>query len=230
MFDILIARDDELVDALGQSFLRRAECAIRVSDSGAQMLRQARDRRPDVVIVTERLVDPDGLEVTRTLKADVVLGSVPVLMVGTLPDYSRCAAVGADGFVARPISRRRLLHVLTGFLSTTQRSSGRRAVALRVHWQSPGGEGVGRTTDLCPEGLFLETGAPPAADAPLRLSFDLPERFTGTIRAEGEVVRSVAGPGGPRGVGGVGIQFSQLSEHDRMEILRFVERTRLSER
>ena len=224
MFDILIARDAELVSALEQSFLRRAECAIRQAESGVELLTKARDRRPDVVIVTERLQGPDGLEVSRSIKSDDVLGSVPVVMVGTLPDYTRCATVGADGFVARPVSKRRLLHVLTGFLSAAQRSSGRREVVLDVRWQTSEGGGVGRTTDLCAEGLFLQTDHPLPPSSLLRLSFDLPERFTGTILAEGEVVRSVEDTEGR--CGGVGVQFSRLSEHDRMEIVRFVERPR----
>ena len=97
-------------------------CGFRVSEAsdGPEALRKAMRRRPDVVVLDLAIPRLDGWTVARTLKADPVFASVPVVAVSGL-DYpqekTRAAESGCDAFLAKPCDPVRLVETIRQLLA-----------------------------------------------------------------------------------------------------------------
>jgi DNA-binding response OmpR family regulator len=67
--------------------------------------------RPDLVMMDVRLMQRDGVEVLRRLRAhpDPAVASTRVLMMSAEDQTSRCRQAGANGFIEKPFDRVRLL-------------------------------------------------------------------------------------------------------------------------
>ncbi|MGR8007424.1 response regulator transcription factor [Streptomyces hypolithicus] len=109
MQNILVVDDDPTVAEVVTGYLERAGFAVTRAADGPAALRQARDRRPDLVVLDLMLPGMDGLEVCRELRAD---GPVPVIMLtarGDEDDRILGLEVGADDYVTKPFSPRELV-------------------------------------------------------------------------------------------------------------------------
>ena len=76
--------------------------------SGGQEAIGALDRfDPDAILLDAMMPDLDGFEVCQRLKAMPRWQAVPIIMVTALSgkeDLSRCLAIGADDFIAKPVN------------------------------------------------------------------------------------------------------------------------------
>ncbi|MBT2508769.1 response regulator transcription factor [Streptomyces sp. ISL-98] len=109
MQTILVVDDDPTVAEVVTGYLERAGFAVTPAADGPEALRQAADRRPDLVVLDLMLPGMDGLEVCRKLRAD---GPVPVIMLtarGDEDDRILGLEVGADDYVTKPFSPRELV-------------------------------------------------------------------------------------------------------------------------
>jgi CheY-like chemotaxis protein len=77
-------------------------------------------RRPRVILMDVQLPGIDGLELTRTLKADPATRDIIIIAVTAYAmkgDYEKAIDAGCDGYVTKPIDTRTLPGVITGYLS-----------------------------------------------------------------------------------------------------------------
>jgi len=67
--------------------------------------------RPDVVFMDVRLMNRDGVDLLRHLRAnpDPVIARTPVLMMSAEDHSVRCRSAGANGFLEKPFDRVTLL-------------------------------------------------------------------------------------------------------------------------
>src|SRR5690606_36155260 len=75
-----------------------AEALAWIDANGGQALR--------LVLLDLRMPHMDGFEVLRRLRADPVTRTVPVLVMVSdhaAPDVERCSALGADGYLVKPL-------------------------------------------------------------------------------------------------------------------------------
>src|SRR5688500_16515142 len=80
--DRLVIIDDNANDlAVTKRFLERRGYDVTPAGSGEEGLRLAAQITPDAIVVDYRMPVMDGFEVTRRVKADPVLGTIPVLML-----------------------------------------------------------------------------------------------------------------------------------------------------
>jgi two-component system cell cycle response regulator len=87
--------------------------------TGETALRLARSERPDLILLDVQLPDINGIDVCRRLRADPLLRTIPVVMLGSSSDATtRIAALkaGADDFLAKPIDELLLLARLRSLL------------------------------------------------------------------------------------------------------------------
>ena len=66
------------------------------------------------------LPDIDGLEVTKLIKAQAHLSHIPIIALTANAMYGeeeRCLAAGCDCFIAKPVSKEKLLISVEGYLS-----------------------------------------------------------------------------------------------------------------
>ena len=67
--------------------------------------------RPDLVLMDVRLINRDGVELLRQLRAhsDPAVARTPVLMMSAEDHSARCRNAGANGFLEKPFDRVALL-------------------------------------------------------------------------------------------------------------------------
>jgi two-component system cell cycle response regulator DivK len=82
-----------------------------------EALRLAREHQPDLILMDIQLPEVSGLEVTKWIKEDDNLKSIPVIAVTAFAmkgDEEKIREGGCEAYIAKPIS-------VTNFLETVQR-------------------------------------------------------------------------------------------------------------
>jgi DNA-binding response OmpR family regulator len=106
---ILVVDDDKKTVDLIRMYLEKDGYRVWVAYDGRQALEQARQRRPDLVVLDLMLPEVDGLDVCRILRAE---SKTPVIMLTartTEEDKLLGLDLGADDYVSKPFSPRELL-------------------------------------------------------------------------------------------------------------------------
>jgi len=105
---ILVVEDDpDIALSLRLKLEREGGYAVDVVADGADGLRKAIDRRPDLVVLDLNLPGMDGFEVCRRLRKEPETASVPVIMLtARIGEDDRVAGLdlGADDYITKPFS------------------------------------------------------------------------------------------------------------------------------
>ena len=114
---ILIVEDNELNMKLFHDLLEVQGYRILQTGNGNEAFQLALQHKPDLILMAIQLPEKSGLEVTREIKAEPTLRSIPVIAVTAFAmkdDEARIRAAGCDDYLAKPIS-------VTGFLEKVKR-------------------------------------------------------------------------------------------------------------
>ena len=117
---VLIVEDNELNMKLFHDLLAAHGYNTIQTRNGLEALDLARKHRPDLILMDIQLPEVSGLEVTKWLKADEELRSIPVIAVTAFAmkgDEERIRSGGCEAYISKPIS------VMT-FLETVGRFAG----------------------------------------------------------------------------------------------------------
>ncbi len=109
---ILLVEDDPDIQHLVSYKLGRAGLDVIAVTDGIAALREARARRPDLVLLDVRLPRMSGLEICRELRAGAVTARTPIIMLTARArpqDIEQAYAAGATDYVVKPFSPRDLL-------------------------------------------------------------------------------------------------------------------------
>jgi signal transduction histidine kinase/DNA-binding response OmpR family regulator len=112
---VLVIDDDPLQRDLMQRYLQKEGFAVRTATGGAQGLRLARMLRPAAITLDVMMPDMDGWSVLSTLKGDVALRDIPVIMLTMVDDPVRGFTLGASEYATKPVNRKRLSQILKKF-------------------------------------------------------------------------------------------------------------------
>jgi two-component system cell cycle response regulator DivK len=115
----LIVEDNALNLKLMRDILEASGIETIQTKDGMRVLELARSQRPDIILLDIQLPDVSGLEVSRQLKADETLKTIPIVAVTALAlrgDEERVLAAGCDAYVSKPISVANFLGVVKKFL------------------------------------------------------------------------------------------------------------------
>lgn len=113
---VLIVEDNDLNMKLFHDLLEAHGYETLQTKDGLEALEMARCHRPDLILMDIQLPKISGLEVTKWLKADDELKSIPVIAVTAFAmkgDEEKIRQGGCEAYVAKPIS-------ITHFLDTVQ--------------------------------------------------------------------------------------------------------------
>ncbi len=108
---ILIVDDAPLGRKVLQSLLISEGYDLAFAADGPEALHKAGLYAPDLILLDIMMPGMDGYEVCERLRADPILGEVPIIMVTTLDDADsrlRGIEAGADDFVSKPFNRAEL--------------------------------------------------------------------------------------------------------------------------
>jgi two-component system, cell cycle response regulator DivK len=115
---ILIVEDNELNMKLFNDLLEARGYRVVQTTSGHEVLRLAREYRPDLILLDIQLPEISGLDVTDWLKEDDELKSIPVIAITAFAmkgDEERIRKRGCDGYLSKPISIPRFLETVQHF-------------------------------------------------------------------------------------------------------------------
>jgi len=104
---VLIVEDNELNMKLFHDLLEAQGYDILETREGLQALALAREHRPDLILMDIQLPEISGLEVTKWLKEDDELASIPVVAVTAFAmkgDEERIREGGCEAYISKPIS------------------------------------------------------------------------------------------------------------------------------
>ena len=104
---ILVVEDNDLNRKLFCDVLQAGGFAVEPVADGNVAIERARSFIPNLVVMDIQLQDVSGLDLIATLKQDAQLADVPVLAVTAYAgkgDEQRIREVGAEGYLAKPVS------------------------------------------------------------------------------------------------------------------------------
>lgn len=104
---ILIVDDDAPSRLLATATLEDGGYDVATAGSAEEAMGMIARRKPDLILMDIQLPGMDGLDLTRSLKADGVTAGIPVvaLTAHTMPLHERAAmAAGCVAFLSKPVS------------------------------------------------------------------------------------------------------------------------------
>ncbi len=104
---ILIVEDNELNMKLFHDLLEAHGYNTVQTGDGMEVLRLAREHHPNLILMDIQLPEVSGLEVTRWIKEDEELKSIPVIAVTAFAmkgDEEKIREGGCEAYIAKPIS------------------------------------------------------------------------------------------------------------------------------
>ena len=104
---ILIVEDNELNMKLFHDLLEVHGYETVQTKDGREALGLAREHRPDLILMDIQLPEVSGLEVTKWIKEDETLRSIPVIAVTAFAmkgDEEKIRNGGCEAYIAKPIS------------------------------------------------------------------------------------------------------------------------------
>ncbi|WP_421791924.1 response regulator [Hyphobacterium sp.] len=116
---VLIVEDNELNMKLFTDLLEAHGYETVGTNNGLNALDLAREHSPDLILMDIQLPEVSGLEVTKWLKDDDELSSIPVIAVTAFAmkgDEERIREGGCEAYMAKPISVSVFIETVRGFL------------------------------------------------------------------------------------------------------------------
>jgi two-component system cell cycle response regulator DivK len=117
---VLIVEDNELNMKLFHDLLVAHGYTTIQTRSGLEALELARRHRPALILMDIQLPEVSGLEVTKWIKEDDELRTIPVVAITAFAmkgDEERIRSGGCEAYISKPIS-------VSGFLETVHRFVG----------------------------------------------------------------------------------------------------------
>jgi signal transduction histidine kinase/CheY-like chemotaxis protein len=110
---VLVIDDDATARELIADQLKAEGFAVVTAAGGLEGLKLAKELRPIAITLDVMMPDLDGWSVLAALRQDAELAEIPVIMVTIVDEHRRGVALGAAGYLTKPIDRERL-HRLVG--------------------------------------------------------------------------------------------------------------------
>ncbi len=112
MARILVVDDDKKIVRLVRSYLEQNGYQVLTAHDGETALHTIRREKPDLVVLDLMLPDRDGWEITRIVRGDQALASLPIIMLtARVEDVDKIVGleVGADDYVTKPFNPREVV-------------------------------------------------------------------------------------------------------------------------
>lgn len=106
---VLVVDDDPDLSLLMSLFLRKQGHEVSIAGDGVEALERIRERTPEMVVLDWNMPRLDGLGLARTIRGELGLTTLPLLMVTALPDHAKARANGVDRVIAKPFTSATLL-------------------------------------------------------------------------------------------------------------------------
>src|SRR5256884_5470715 len=112
---VLVVDDDATARELIAEQLKAEGFSVVTAAGGLEGLKLAKDLRPIAITLDVMMPDLDGWSVLAALRQDPELAEIPVIMITILDEHRRGVALGAAGYLTKPIDRERLTRMIGRF-------------------------------------------------------------------------------------------------------------------
>ncbi len=116
---ILIAEDEENIISVLVDYLEAKNYQTIIAHNGKQAFEQAKNNKPDIILMDIQMPEMDGLEAISRLRNIPKLESTPIIALTALAmagDRERCLAAGANDYLSKPINMKQLLETIENHL------------------------------------------------------------------------------------------------------------------
>ena len=117
---VMIVEDNELNMKLFNDLLEANGYRTIKTRNGLEALDLAREHHPDLILMDIQLPEVSGLEVTKWLKEDDELHTIPVIAVTAFAmkgDEERIRQGGCEAYISKPISVNTFLETIETYLN-----------------------------------------------------------------------------------------------------------------
>ena len=112
---VLVVDDDATARELIAEHLKAEGFSVVTAAGGLEGLKLAKELRPIAITLDVMMPDLDGWSVLAALRQDPELAEIPVIMITILDEHRRGVALGAAGYLTKPIARERLSRMVSRF-------------------------------------------------------------------------------------------------------------------
>jgi two-component system, cell cycle response regulator DivK len=116
---VLVVEDNELNMKLFHDLLEANGYNIIQTRNGLEAMDLARAHHPDLILMDIQLPEVSGLDVTKWIKEDEELRSIPVIAVTAFAmkgDEERIRAGGCEAYLSKPISVAKFIETVKAYL------------------------------------------------------------------------------------------------------------------
>src|ERR1700716_1055103 len=120
---VLIVEDNELNMKLFHDLLEAHGYDTLQTKDGMEALKLARLHRPDLILMDIQLPEVSGLEVTKWIKEDDELRSIPIIAVTAFAmkgDEEKIREGGCEAYISKPISVGKFIETIRHFLGSAE--------------------------------------------------------------------------------------------------------------
>jgi two-component system cell cycle response regulator DivK len=119
---VLVVEDNELNMKLFHDLLEASGYDTIQTRSGLEAIDLAREHHPDLILMDIQLPEVSGLEVTKWIKEDDDLRSIPIIAVTAFAmkgDEERIRQGGCEAYLSKPISVGKFIETVKAYLGET---------------------------------------------------------------------------------------------------------------
>ena len=119
---ILIVEDDPKNLTLARDLLMVSGYTTIEATDGEQGVELAKVRKPDLILMDIMMPKMDGYTACNAIKTDKATRQIPVVMltsIGYELNKTLAKQMGADGYITKPLTRQKLVDVISQFLPTS---------------------------------------------------------------------------------------------------------------
>jgi signal transduction histidine kinase/CheY-like chemotaxis protein/uncharacterized protein (UPF0335 family) len=117
---VLVIDDDATARELIADNLKVEGFSVVTAAGGLEGLKLAKELRPIAITLDVMMPDLDGWSVLAPLRQDAELAEIPVIMVTILDEQRRATALGAAGYLTKPIDRHTLQRMIDRFRASAR--------------------------------------------------------------------------------------------------------------
>jgi signal transduction histidine kinase/CheY-like chemotaxis protein len=119
---VLVIDDDATARELIANHLREEGFSVATANSGRDGLKRAEELRPIAITLDVLMPDLDGWTVLAALRGNPELADIPVVMATITDQQRKGMALGAAGYLTKPIDRDQLITLLRPFHARVRRT------------------------------------------------------------------------------------------------------------
>lgn len=113
--NILLVEDSEANITTLSDYLPSKGYRVTIARNGTEAITQVNEKKPDLILMDMQMPDMDGLETTRRIRAIPEFKSIPIIALTALAmlgDREQCLAAGANDYLSKPVSLKRLVSTI----------------------------------------------------------------------------------------------------------------------